>query len=223
MLLRQLRAKAEASVENQYRRVVPWEGNRAALQAMAEVFELRPYLRMARPGLHFAIGAADQDQLTREWDAERAIRRARRARHRSESGAVRRGAEGRAEAGAVQAVRQRVHAGASGRRADGVVRRLVRGVSTTTSIASRRVWHRRLSMATADGNGGDADRQHAPRYGHACASTIRRSRWRTAPAAKPAAAWSKAVRTAAAGRAREAARRRRAARRCGGTARHHHR
>jgi hydrogenase expression/formation protein HypD len=42
MLLRQLKA-AEAKVENQYTRVVPWEGNRAALKAMAEVFELRPY------------------------------------------------------------------------------------------------------------------------------------------------------------------------------------
>jgi len=42
MLLRQLNA-GEAKVENQYKRVVPWEGNRAALKAMAEVFELRPY------------------------------------------------------------------------------------------------------------------------------------------------------------------------------------
>jgi hydrogenase expression/formation protein HypD len=42
MLLRQLR-NGQATVENQYKRVVPWEGNRAALQAMGEVFELRPY------------------------------------------------------------------------------------------------------------------------------------------------------------------------------------
>jgi hydrogenase expression/formation protein HypD len=35
--------RGEAKVENQYKRVVPWEGNRAALKAMAEVFELRPY------------------------------------------------------------------------------------------------------------------------------------------------------------------------------------
>jgi hydrogenase expression/formation protein HypD len=42
MLLRQLQ-NGEAKVENQYKRVVPWEGNRAALRAMAEVFELRPY------------------------------------------------------------------------------------------------------------------------------------------------------------------------------------
>jgi len=42
MLLQQLR-NGEAKVENQYKRVVPWEGNSAALRAMAEVFELRPY------------------------------------------------------------------------------------------------------------------------------------------------------------------------------------
>src|ERR1700733_12596622 len=42
MVLRQLRA-GTAIVENQYRRIVPWEGNRAALKVMAEVFELRPY------------------------------------------------------------------------------------------------------------------------------------------------------------------------------------
>jgi hydrogenase expression/formation protein HypD len=42
MLLRQLR-DGRHEVENQYDRVVPWEGNIAALRAMAEVFELRPY------------------------------------------------------------------------------------------------------------------------------------------------------------------------------------
>ena len=42
MLLRQLKA-GTSIVENQYQRVVPWEGNPAALRAMAEVFQLRPY------------------------------------------------------------------------------------------------------------------------------------------------------------------------------------
>src|SRR5437868_1773932 len=42
MILRQL-ATGRAEVENQYARVVPWEGNLAALKALAEVFELRPY------------------------------------------------------------------------------------------------------------------------------------------------------------------------------------
>ncbi len=42
MVLRQLRAR-EARVENQYRRIVPWNGNGAAMRAMSDVFELRPY------------------------------------------------------------------------------------------------------------------------------------------------------------------------------------
>ena len=42
MLLRQLR-HGEAKVENQYRRIVPWNGNLAAMRALGDVFELRPY------------------------------------------------------------------------------------------------------------------------------------------------------------------------------------
>ena len=41
MLLRQL-GEGRTEVENQYTRVVPWEGKRAALAAMAEVLEQRP-------------------------------------------------------------------------------------------------------------------------------------------------------------------------------------
>jgi hydrogenase expression/formation protein HypD len=69
MLLRQLAAK-EAKVENQYRRVVPWEGNRAALKAIAEVFELRPYFEWR--GLGFISQSALQirDRYA-DWDAER--------------------------------------------------------------------------------------------------------------------------------------------------------
>ena len=42
MLLTQL-AEGRCEVENQYSRVVPYEGNRRALEVMAEVFELRPH------------------------------------------------------------------------------------------------------------------------------------------------------------------------------------
>ena len=42
MVLQQL-AEDRCEVENQYRRVVPWEGNVQALRALAEVFELRPH------------------------------------------------------------------------------------------------------------------------------------------------------------------------------------
>jgi hydrogenase expression/formation protein HypD len=68
MLLRQLRA-GEAKVENQYKRVVPWEGNRAALRAMAEVFELRPHFEwrglgfISQSALRICRGYA-------EWDSE---------------------------------------------------------------------------------------------------------------------------------------------------------
>ena len=55
MLLRQLKS-GEAKVENQYKRVVPWEGNRAALRAMAEVFQLRPYFEWRGLGIHLPIG-----------------------------------------------------------------------------------------------------------------------------------------------------------------------
>jgi hydrogenase expression/formation protein HypD len=41
MLLAQL-AEGRCEVENQYARVVPWEGNPRALEVMAEVFEVRP-------------------------------------------------------------------------------------------------------------------------------------------------------------------------------------
>jgi hydrogenase expression/formation protein HypD len=68
MLLRQLRA-GHATVENQYRRVVPWEGNRAALKAMAEVFELRSYFEWR--GLGFISQSALRiREAYAEWDAE---------------------------------------------------------------------------------------------------------------------------------------------------------
>jgi hydrogenase expression/formation protein HypD len=68
MLLRQLRA-GEAKVENQYKRVVPWEGNWAALKAMAEVFELRPHFEWR--GLGFISQSALRIRKEyAEWDSE---------------------------------------------------------------------------------------------------------------------------------------------------------
>jgi hydrogenase expression/formation protein HypD len=68
MLLRQLRA-GEARVENQYKRVVPWEGNRAALKAMAEVFELRPHFEWR--GLGFISQSALRIRKEyADWDSE---------------------------------------------------------------------------------------------------------------------------------------------------------
>jgi hydrogenase expression/formation protein HypD len=69
MLLRQLNQN-EKKVENQYKRCVPWEGNRAALKAMAEVFELRPYFEWR--GLGFISQSALRlRESFAEWDAER--------------------------------------------------------------------------------------------------------------------------------------------------------
>ncbi len=68
MILRQLRA-GEAKVENQYRRIVPWEGNPAALRAMAATFELRPYFEWR--GLGFiSQSALKLNDAFADWDAE---------------------------------------------------------------------------------------------------------------------------------------------------------
>jgi hydrogenase expression/formation protein HypD len=69
MLLRQIR-QSQQKVENQYKRVVPWEGNRGALKAMAEVFELRPYFEWRGLGFISQSALRIKDAYA-EWDAER--------------------------------------------------------------------------------------------------------------------------------------------------------
>ena len=69
MLLQQLGA-GEAKVENQYKRVVPWEGNRAALKAMGEVFELRHYFEWRGMGFISQSALKLRDSYA-EWDTER--------------------------------------------------------------------------------------------------------------------------------------------------------
>ena len=69
MLLRQLES-GEAKVENQYKRVVPWEGNHAALKVMAEVFELRPYFEWRGLGFISQSALRIRDKYG-AWDAER--------------------------------------------------------------------------------------------------------------------------------------------------------
>jgi hydrogenase expression/formation protein HypD len=69
MLLRQMK-NGQSIVENQYKRVVPWDGNRAALQAIAEVFEIRPYFEWR--GLGFISQSALRIKDTyAQFDAER--------------------------------------------------------------------------------------------------------------------------------------------------------
>ncbi len=69
MLLRQL-GRGEAKVENQYKRVVPWEGNRAALKSIAEVFELRPYFEWRGMGF-ISQSALRIREAYAEFDAEK--------------------------------------------------------------------------------------------------------------------------------------------------------
>jgi len=66
MILRQL-SEGRCEVENQYRRVVPYEGNLRALEVMAEVFELRPHFEwrglgfISHSGLKLSEAYADLD------------------------------------------------------------------------------------------------------------------------------------------------------------------
>ena len=69
MVLRQLR-RGEARIENQYKRVVPWDGNQAALKVMDEVFEARPTFEWR--GLGFIPQSALRiREGYAEWDTER--------------------------------------------------------------------------------------------------------------------------------------------------------
>ena len=68
MILRQLN-EDRAEVQNQYGRVVPWQGNVPALKAMAEVFTLRPHFEWR--GLGFiSQSALAISPAYAEWDAE---------------------------------------------------------------------------------------------------------------------------------------------------------
>jgi hydrogenase expression/formation protein HypD len=69
MIVRQLHA-GTASVENQYKRIVPWNGNLPALQAMAKVFELRPYFEWRGLGFISQSALAVRDEFG-AFDAER--------------------------------------------------------------------------------------------------------------------------------------------------------
>jgi hydrogenase expression/formation protein HypD len=69
MILRQLNS-GDLKVENQYKRVVPWEGNKGALRAMFEVFELRPYFEWRGLGFISQSALRLRDSYA-PWDAER--------------------------------------------------------------------------------------------------------------------------------------------------------
>ncbi|MEO3887867.1 hydrogenase formation protein HypD [Nonomuraea sp. B5E05] len=69
MLLGQL-AEDRCEVENQYARVVPWDGNRIALSTMGQVMRLRPHFEWRGLGFiaHSALAMADEYAA---FDAER--------------------------------------------------------------------------------------------------------------------------------------------------------
>ncbi|MEA2151785.1 MAG: hydrogenase expression/formation protein HypD [Solirubrobacteraceae bacterium] len=68
MVLRQL-ADGRAEVENQYARVVPWEGNLRALEIMGEVFSLRAHFEWRGLGFISQSALRLSDDYA-EWDAE---------------------------------------------------------------------------------------------------------------------------------------------------------
>ncbi len=127
MILAQLR-KGEAKVENQYKRVVPYEGNPAALKVMAEVFELRPHFEWR--GLGFiSQSALKLSEAYADFDAELrySVPGVRVADPKAcQCGEV---LEGRHQAVGVQGLRHRVHARARDRHlhgfAGGRLRRLL--------------------------------------------------------------------------------------------------
>jgi hydrogenase expression/formation protein HypD len=71
MVLRQLR-RGEAKVENQYQRVVPWDGNPAALKVLEEVFEVRPHFEWRGLGSIPQSGLQIRDAYA-VWDAEKTM------------------------------------------------------------------------------------------------------------------------------------------------------
>ena len=126
MILRQI-AGGRCEVENQYKRVVPWEGNLRALEVMADVFELRPHFEWRGLGFISHSGLKLSGPV-RGPRCRGAFQRPGRAGRRPQGVPVRRGAEGGHQALGVQGVRNRVHARAADRDVHGLVRGSLRRV-----------------------------------------------------------------------------------------------
>jgi hydrogenase expression/formation protein HypD len=69
MIMRQL-SEGRAEVENQYGRVVPWNGNPTALKVLSDVFTLRPYFEWRGLG-SIASSALQISERYAEFDAEK--------------------------------------------------------------------------------------------------------------------------------------------------------
>ena len=129
-------AEGRCEVENQYKRVVPYEGNPRALQVMSEVFELRPHFEWRGLGFISQSGLRISDAYA-DLDAELRWTGAGRARGRPEGVPVRRGAQGRDQAVRVQGVRHRLHARAPDRHLHGVERGRLRGLLQLRALRAR--------------------------------------------------------------------------------------
>ena len=137
-------------VEIQYRRVVSWEGNARAREAMDEVFDAARALRVARARQHPAQRAWASPTPTPSSTPSAASRCPGVQVADPARVPVRRGAEGRDQAVGVQGVRHRVHPRARDRRVHGVARGRVRGVLQLRSLRAR-----------ARGGGVGRERRHA--------------------------------------------------------------
>jgi hydrogenase expression/formation protein HypD len=69
MLLRQI-VNGRIDVENQYARAVPFDGNRPALRALAEVFELRTFFEWRGLGFISQSALKIRPEFA-QWDTER--------------------------------------------------------------------------------------------------------------------------------------------------------
>jgi hydrogenase expression/formation protein HypD len=69
MLVKQL-VEGRAEIENQYNRIVPEAGNRTALEAINDVFELRPYFEWRGLGSIDHSGVQMREKYA-DWDAEK--------------------------------------------------------------------------------------------------------------------------------------------------------
>ena len=166
MILRQL-AAGRCEVENQYTRVVPWEGNTDGAA--------RCWPRSSRcgrissgAGLGFISQSAPPPvRRLRRPRRRAALLGARRARGRPQGLPVRRGAEGRHQALGVQGLRHRLHAGAPDRHLHGLVRGRVRGVLQLRPLRARargrlRRWPSAPPSPTASRWSWTASRRRAP-------------------------------------------------------------
>ena len=107
MIMRQL-DEGRSEVENQYGRVVLWDGNARALEIMSRGFRPAPLFRMEGPraSSHRALWAF---RRICRLGCRAALRRSRCAGRRSEGVPVRRGPQGRYQAVGMQGLRHRLH------------------------------------------------------------------------------------------------------------------